>query len=224
MGRSSTPRDRADALKVAAERAADELHQLAHDITRVIDTLPANTSSGTRQLLEQHGRRAQAIAAALTVETASPNPGITQALLRVGRRVGIAVLAVSTVVAVGAGEQAGGDAWEVLKARAEHLVSSTPSPRRGAAPGAGRVPEVIEDLRRLHEMSKAEMARRLGVSSRQVGRWEEGEARPNMQHMERIFDVFGDDAMTDVMEASFAEIEWENEEEGLAARGLRKRS
>ena len=41
------------------------------------------------------------------------------------------------------------------------------------------------------DLTKAEAARRLGVSVRTVGRWARGETEPRMSELRKVTDVFG---------------------------------
>jgi hypothetical protein len=119
-----------DVLTLRIEAAANDLQALAHDITRAVDVLPANTAAATRELLQQHARRALAIAAALVVEQRDPDPGVSSLLLRARRSVGVAVVLALGTVGVGALEQAGGDAWEALASRASEIARPADQVRR----------------------------------------------------------------------------------------------
>lgn len=116
--------DELTALSAEAERAARDLHALAADITLALDTLPRFTSSATRELMEQHARRAKAIAAALQNEVRQPEAETARLLLRSKRAVGAAVMVTIAGLGAGVAEAAGDDVWNAVKAQAAEVLNS----------------------------------------------------------------------------------------------------
>jgi DNA-binding transcriptional regulator YiaG len=159
------------------ERAAKDLHDLANDITAAIDTLPKSASRGTRAMLEQHARRAKAIAGALIVEVAEPDPQVVGLLLKARGAVAVAVIMALGAVGGGVAEAIGEDGWTILKDKAEQIVADpdASSEDRQLPPGFG---SLLRRLRTEHNYSQFDLADHSKVTQSQVSQWERGAALP----------------------------------------------
>lgn len=184
-----------------AEAAAADLHALAADIQGVADTLSRwRNPAVTKEVLEQHARRAKAIAAALTVEAWNPQPETTGLLLKAGKAVGKGAMVVLLTLGTGAGEQAGGDIYIAAKDRAV-LVAGEARSKKPVRPASIRPesrvsPPRIDTVQRPQQilfdrfgprlrairlglgLSQREVAEPAGVSQQTLSRWEAGFTLP----------------------------------------------
>lgn len=187
-------------LAARADAAATELRALADDITRAIDTLPKWASAGTRELLEQQARRALAISAALRVEARSPDEGVVGHLLNARTAVIVAAVAILSTTGVGAGEEAGADAWRAVRTRIEQVpgkegeeaedTDPVVKPRVGGWNTAHPFGFWLRRIRAEHGLTQREVAELLGVSQQAVASWETNKTAPRESMSGQIISGF----------------------------------
>lgn len=178
-------------LVALTTNAAADLQDLAHAITRTVDTLPRNTSRGTVGLLEQQARRALAIAAALRVEEQRPDEAVVRALLAAKKALTVVVIAVLATVAVGFGEAVGSDAYHSLKNFVETRLQEDTHEKRDADSGNKQlsVGRRLRALRMKAGLSQFEWAFRAGISPSALSRYENDRSRHNPDVLYRLLNV-----------------------------------
>ena len=151
-------------------------------------------------MLEQHARRALAIAAALQVENRDPDRGLVRLLLQAKVVVAAGAIAAVATVTTGALEEVGKEilkevvdtATDMLQSREEESYDhgkGTDSERLTTHPSSMDPGELLRQHRTNQRITQRHLADVIGVSPSAISNWESGKARPQARMIPRLADA-----------------------------------